>query len=918
MFKIFKDREKSKYNPFHVVLIFLITFVVYLKTLCPVLYVGDSGEFIAAAQCLGIPHPPGYPLYTILQKIGMLLIPFGGIAFRANMTALILGAATSIFIYLLVLEALLVFMSAKSKKQIDIMQSAALFSSFTFGFSRSFWSQCVITEVYTLNMLILSSIFFLIFKYIRKRKLTFLYAASFLFGIGLTNHHTMILFFPVFFGMIIFKEFKLFINPKILIVAILLFSLGFSIYLYFPFRSAVKPEFDWGEPDNWENFKSHILRTQYKDIEKEKRSLEKTYDQFLKYIELYIEEFSLIPFLVFATGLIISYKSNRFIFFTILGIIIFSSITFIIYTNFKLIPRDIFLVKFFFIPSYLSLSLCTGIFLFFLHERLNDKLQFSYLPLIAGIIITFFPLFFNYHENDRSRNFITLDYGRNLFNNISKNGIVFVDRDMEVFTLYFEQIVEGLRQDVTIYDRSGLLRKDLYGKDFLGLNFKDRTKRQDTAELKLMQPTINEPVDSEKSKEIYYVPPRDMTGLTGFELFPSGIVYKVGIIGDKTQRFDNPIDTIERGIADESVFKDYTTRAICMVYYKQLGDYYCYISDYDAGFKMYDRASEIAGDIRIIHTYLGQTYSDMGQNQRALKEHNLLADLEPNSHIYRFNLGLAYANSGDNEKAKQEFKKTIELDPSFFMAYNQLGDMAKKESDFEKAAEYYKMVMRIKPEYPDIYNTLGVLFIEQEKYDTAIDYLRKVLSFLPKYPEAIYNLGRAYEGKGLINPALKEYEKACQLSQFTGPNPPEIIKKACNRLFELQNQVVSTDPEEKTVDKNQIEKAQIYATARQFDKAVRIYEDLIKDDPNNKEAYNNLGYTYDLMGKFDQAEKMYLKALELDPDYASVYNNLGASCANQKKYKLARKYWEKAIELDPTLEHAKSNLKQLNAYGLGK
>ena len=67
---------------FGIFLIFL--FGIYLKTICPVVYLGDSGELTAAAYSLGIPHNSGYPLYCIIGKI-FCLIPIGNIGFRMNL-----------------------------------------------------------------------------------------------------------------------------------------------------------------------------------------------------------------------------------------------------------------------------------------------------------------------------------------------------------------------------------------------------------------------------------------------------------------------------------------------------------------------------------------------------------------------------------------------------------------------------------------------------------------------------------------------------------------------------------------------------------------------------------------------------------------------------------------------------------------
>src|SRR3989339_1781868 len=75
------------------VIVFLVSLTVYLATVCPTVYVGDSGEMITAAFFLGIPHPPGYPLFCLLGK-ALSFLPLSTIAFRVNLEAVLFGALT--------------------------------------------------------------------------------------------------------------------------------------------------------------------------------------------------------------------------------------------------------------------------------------------------------------------------------------------------------------------------------------------------------------------------------------------------------------------------------------------------------------------------------------------------------------------------------------------------------------------------------------------------------------------------------------------------------------------------------------------------------------------------------------------------------------------------------------------------------
>lgn len=78
----------------------------YLWTLAPTVTFWDAGEFIAASRTLGIPHPPGTPLFVLLTHVWGTLFPFGEYAWRTNLFSAILSAAGSAFWFLVAHETL--------------------------------------------------------------------------------------------------------------------------------------------------------------------------------------------------------------------------------------------------------------------------------------------------------------------------------------------------------------------------------------------------------------------------------------------------------------------------------------------------------------------------------------------------------------------------------------------------------------------------------------------------------------------------------------------------------------------------------------------------------------------------------------------------------------------------------------------
>ena len=124
----------------HLLAVFLFTLLVYLWSAPRTVVLEDDGLFILAAYFNGIAHPPGYPLYTLLGHF-MTKLPFGSVAYRVHMLSALFGA--------LGCAGLWWFM-----RHLLVGRIYAYTVSLAFGFSQVYWSQAIIAEVYTLNVLL--------------------------------------------------------------------------------------------------------------------------------------------------------------------------------------------------------------------------------------------------------------------------------------------------------------------------------------------------------------------------------------------------------------------------------------------------------------------------------------------------------------------------------------------------------------------------------------------------------------------------------------------------------------------------------------------------------------------------------------------------------------------------------------------
>ena len=86
------------------VTVFVIAFIVYLITMAPTVSFWDCGEFITCSVTMGIPHPPGAPLYLMIGKI-FSTIPFGADdSYRINLISVLSSALTVLIVYLIIVR----------------------------------------------------------------------------------------------------------------------------------------------------------------------------------------------------------------------------------------------------------------------------------------------------------------------------------------------------------------------------------------------------------------------------------------------------------------------------------------------------------------------------------------------------------------------------------------------------------------------------------------------------------------------------------------------------------------------------------------------------------------------------------------------------------------------------------------------
>ena len=178
----------------------LVTLLGYCLTISPDLSLEDCGELAVGSMYAGVPHPPGYPVWTLYTWLFTKLVPISNIAFRVALSSAFAAALSSGLLALLtcrasarIIEGMewLGGMDERLAKRVTLVGGCV--AGLMLGFSGFMWSQAVIVEVYTLSVLSLMGVLCCLYRWTQDTtRMRYLYWTFFWFGICLCNHQTLI------------------------------------------------------------------------------------------------------------------------------------------------------------------------------------------------------------------------------------------------------------------------------------------------------------------------------------------------------------------------------------------------------------------------------------------------------------------------------------------------------------------------------------------------------------------------------------------------------------------------------------------------------------------------------------------------------------------------------------------------------
>jgi hypothetical protein len=186
------------------------SFVIYMITTCPVVAFWDNGEFIAVGAILGVGHPPGSHVYTLISRL-FALLPFPNVAQAVNFTSIVAATLAVVFFYLA-----LVKMAKRWEGRIESFEEGlptyitGITACLLMAFSFSFWENALEAEVYATNILIMGMTLWMVLRWSElrgaPRDRRYLFLIIYLLAVGVGVHMGCLLWVPAFLVFIILFE----------------------------------------------------------------------------------------------------------------------------------------------------------------------------------------------------------------------------------------------------------------------------------------------------------------------------------------------------------------------------------------------------------------------------------------------------------------------------------------------------------------------------------------------------------------------------------------------------------------------------------------------------------------------------------------------------------------------------------------
>ncbi|HEX3927114.1 MAG TPA: DUF2723 domain-containing protein [Gemmatimonadales bacterium] len=473
---------------------FAVIFVIYCFTLSPTTAFWDTSEYIAAAKILGIPHPPGNPLFTLMAHVWGFLPLAANYAKRINYFAAVTSAAGAGLWFMIAERWLRPILAARLPRY-----GAAFAGIFASAMAWTVWNQSTVNEkVYTVSLFSIALIIWCVVRWadqpVGERRDRYLVVAIYLLALTSTNHMMGVLGAPVVGLYVLFTDWRVVLRPRVVAAVVVVAAIGLSLnYVYLPMRAAQHPAINEGEPvcasvvqavaQQCPALNDVLNRAQYG-----KPPVTQRMSPFSAQLSMYWQYWSWQwardwgaarslatgLFTAFAAlGLVVLIRRNRRAGLSAAALVFTLIFLLIYYLNFrygfsyhpedKSITGDMREVRerdYFFIASFafVGVLIAAGFAAAIegIREWLGDRgtEKSRWIGASSVLALGLIPVIGNHVTAPRNHETLASDFAVDMLQSVAPYGILITAGDNDTFPLWFAQEVLGVRRDVTLANLS--------------------------------------------------------------------------------------------------------------------------------------------------------------------------------------------------------------------------------------------------------------------------------------------------------------------------------------------------------------------------------------------------------------------------------------------------------------------------------
>ena len=441
----------------HMLAVFAIVLGLYAYTSPRLVTLEDDGLFIGNLHYFGVAHPPGYPMHTLLGGIFYHLLGFlniGTPAFRGHFFSGFAGAGACAAIYAIV-------------TMLIRGRVFAYMAGIAYGASRTFWSQAIIAEVYTLNAMFFFIVLALCVKYgghlgrSGKSHARLFVIIAFCYGLGLATHYPILLLGSIGLGVAVLSQLKNII-PRIPLGGLVLAAAVLPPYGWMVIRSqSGTPANFYGPIEDLDQFLFYVLRKGYSGVDSQEHVGLADKIVFSKALgDDMLWQFTPLGFVFVVLGFVMMARSRHnwlWVGFTVSWFM--SSVLLIYLLDFKaeFIWLAAFRVYHLLAFGIMAIWLALGAAWFTdLFRRWMSVRALAHMGAALGALVIVGSVAAHWEQNNRKDYRWAHDLGMARINSVEQNAALFTFDDLDLPVGYLHW-VEGVRPDLEVFNDQGLV-----------------------------------------------------------------------------------------------------------------------------------------------------------------------------------------------------------------------------------------------------------------------------------------------------------------------------------------------------------------------------------------------------------------------------------------------------------------------------